>query len=60
MEGLSFNHLFIFNPSAPFFDIGTEYPISGILTELSVPRLASFSAVFEKLQVRNNELQNHA
>lgn len=42
------------------FTIGTEYPLSGILTELSVPHFASFGAVFEKLQVWRNELQNHA
>ena len=42
------------------FPVGIEYPLSGILTELSVPNFASFNAIFEKLQEWSNELQNTA
>lgn len=42
------------------FPVGIEYPLSGILTELSVLKFASFNAVFEKLQEWSNEIQNAA
>ena len=42
------------------FPIGTEYPLSGILTELAEPDDASFMPVMNKLRTWENEVQNAA
>lgn len=39
------------------FPVDTEYPLSGVLTELSEPNSASFTSVFKKLEVWSKELQ---
>ena len=42
------------------FPIDLEYPLCGVLTELSVPNYASFIAVFNKLEQWQSHLENHA
>jgi hypothetical protein len=42
------------------FPIDAEYPLCGILTELSAPKDASFMAIFEKLELWQKNLEANA
>ncbi len=40
------------------FPVDLDYPLSGVLTEISVPKYASLGAVFEKLEKWQRTLEN--
>jgi hypothetical protein len=41
------------------FPIDTDYPLCGILTELSVPKSASFMAIFERLEIWQKSVEEN-